>query len=272
MTHSVSVVLFLEFLSLVLNTIYDIMNYKLLTMFKLLFEKISPKKFYYFATSLIPWAFILTLLFITYGLYLGLFRAPTDYQQGEAFRIIYVHVPSAWLSLFAYTSVFVCSVISIIWKIKVFEILSISSAKIGAMFTFLTLITGAIWGKPMWGTWWVWDARLTSELILFFIYLSIIFLYHSYDDYRKGAKAANILAIVGFVNIPIIHFSVEWWNTLHQGPSIMKFSAPSISAEMLYPLIYTTIGFTAYFVLAVLLSTRNTLMQREKNTTWIKSI
>ena len=209
------------------------MDYKLLTMFKLLFEKISPKKFYYFATSLIPWAFLFSVIFIGYGLYLGLFRAPTDYQQGDAFRIIYVHVPSAWLSLFAYTSVFICSLISIIWKIKVFEVLSIASAKNGAMFTFLALVTGSIWGKPMWGTWWVWDARLTSELILFFIYLSIIFLYHAYDDYRKGAKAANILAIVGFVNIPIIHFSVEWWNTLHQGPSVMKFSSPSIARNVI---------------------------------------
>jgi len=118
----------------------------------------------------------------------------------------------------------------------------------------------------------VWDARLTSELILFFIYLSIIFLYYSYDDYRKGARASNILAIVGFINIPIIHFSVEWWNTLHQGPSVMKFSSPSISSEMLYPLIYTTIGFTSYFILAVLLSSRNTLLMREKNSSWAKLI
>ena len=124
----------------------------------------------------------------------------------------------------------------------------------------------------MWGTWWVWDARLTSELILFFIYLSIIFLYYSFDDYRKGAKAANILAIVGFINIPIIHFSVEWWNTLHQGPSVMKFSSPSIANEMLYPLIYTTIGFTSYLLAAILLSSRNELMIREKNTKWVNSI
>ena len=145
-------------------------------MFKTLFENISPQKFYYFSSKIIPWAFLISLLFIGYGLYLGLFVAPLDYQQGDAFRIIYVHVPSAWLSLFAYSAVFVCSIIALIWKIKVFEILTIASAKNGALFTFLALITGSIWGKPMWGTWWVWDARLTSELILFFIYLSIIFL------------------------------------------------------------------------------------------------
>ena len=241
-------------------------------MFKKLFNNVSPKGFYKLSSMLIPWSLVLSLIFIIYGLYLGLFIAPEDYQQGQAFRIIYVHVPSAWLSLFSYSILFFCSIISLIWKIKVFEILSISAAKIGALFTFLALITGSIWGKPMWGTWWVWDARLTSELILFFIYISIIALNNSFDDYRKGAKASNILAIVGFVNIPIIHFSVEWWNTLHQGPSVMKFSSPSIASEMLYPLLYVSAGFTFYFVTAILLSARNTLLDREKNKNWVNSI
>ena len=241
-------------------------------MFKKLFQNISPKNFYFFSSKIIPWAFLFSLLFISYGLYLGLFVAPSDYQQGDAFRIIYVHVPSAWLSLFAYTSVFVCSVISLIWKIKVFEILSIASAKNGAIFTFLALITGSIWGKPMWGTWWVWDARLTSELILLFIYLSIIFLYYSYDDYRKGAKAANILAIVGFINIPIIHFSVEWWNTLHQGPSVIKLSAPSIAGDMLTPLIITALGFTFFFLGTMFKSSQNMLLENEKNKSWAKLV
>ena len=237
-----------------------------------LLENISPKNFYVFVGTVIPWTLSFAILLITYGLYLGLFEAPTDYQQGEAFRIIYVHVPSAWLSLFAYSVLFASAVIALIWRIKIFEIIAISSAKIGALFTFLALVTGAIWGKPMWGTWWVWDARLTSELILFFIYLSIILLYNSFDDYRKGAKAANILAVIGFINIPIIHFSVEWWNTLHQGPSVMKFSAPSIASEMLVPLIYTSIGFTLYFVTALLLSARNILVDRERKSQWIQSI
>ena len=237
-----------------------------------LLENISPKNFYVFVGKVIPWTLSFAILLITYGLYLGLFVAPTDYQQGEAFRIIYVHVPSAWLSLFAYSVLFASAVIALIWRIKIFEIIAISSAKIGALFTFLALVTGAIWGKPMWGTWWVWDARLTSELILFFIYLSIILLYNSFDDYRKGAKAANILAVIGFINIPIIHFSVEWWNTLHQGPSVMKFSAPSIASEMLVPLIYTSIGFSLYFVTALLLSARNILVDRERKSQWIQSI
>jgi len=241
-------------------------------MFKNLFSNISPKRFYVFTSKVIPWTLIISIILIFYGLYLGLFSVPSDYQQGDAFRIIYVHVPSAWLSLFAYTSLFICSVVSLIWRIKVFEILSIASAKTGALFTFLALVTGSIWGKPMWGTWWVWDARLTSELILLFIYISIIALHNSFDDYRKGAKAANILAIVGFINIPIIHFSVEWWNTLHQGPSVMKFSSPSISPEMLYPLIYVSIGFTFYFITSIFLSARNTLLLRERNKQWVNSI
>ena len=241
-------------------------------MFKNLFSNISPKRFYVFTSKVIPWTLIISIILIFYGLYLGLFSVPPDYQQGDAFRIIYVHVPSAWLSLFAYTSLFICSVVSLIWRIKVFEVLSIASAKTGVLFTFLALVTGSIWGKPMWGTWWVWDARLTSELILLFIYISIIALHNSFDDYRKGAKAANILAIVGFINIPIIHFSVEWWNTLHQGPSVMKFSSPSISPEMLYPLIYVSIGFTFYFITAIFLSARNTLLLRERNKQWVNSI
>jgi len=241
-------------------------------MFKNLFSNISPKRFYVFTSKVIPWTLIISIILIFYGLYLGLFSVPLDYQQGDAFRIIYVHVPSAWLSLFAYTSLFICSVVALIWRIKVFEVLSISSAKIGALFTFLALVTGSIWGKPMWGTWWVWDARLTSELILLFIYISIIVLHNSFDDYRKGAKAANILAIVGFINIPIIHFSVEWWNTLHQGPSVMKFSSPSISPEMLYPLMYVSIGFIFYFITSIFLSARNTLLLRERNKQWVNSI
>ena len=241
-------------------------------MLRNIFNKISPNGFYFFTTKVIPWLLSISLILISYGLYLGLFIVPADYQQGEAFRIIYVHVPSAWLSLFAYSVLVFCSIISLVWRIKIFEILSISAAKIGALFTFLTLVTGSIWGKPMWGTWWVWDARLTSELILFFIYLSIILLNYSFDDYKKGARAANILAIVGLINIPIIHFSVEWWNTLHQGPSVMKLSAPSIADEMLIPLVYVSLGFSFYFFGTLFLSARNVLLSREKNKTWVKTI
>ena len=241
-------------------------------MLKNIFNKISPNGFYFFTTQLTPWLLSISLILISYGVYQGLFIVPPDYQQGDAFRIMYVHVPSAWLSLFAYSVLAFCSIVSLVWRIKVFEVLSISAAKIGALFTFLTLVTGAIWGKPMWGTWWVWDARLTSELILFFIYISIILLNYSFDDYKKGARAANILAIVGLINIPIIHFSVEWWNTLHQGPSVMKLGTPSISTEMLIPLIYVSIGFTFYFFGSLFLSARNILLNRERHKAWVKSI
>jgi len=243
-----------------------------MSMLKNIFNKISPNGFYFFTTQLTPWLLSISLILISYGIYQGLFIVPPDYQQGDAFRIMYVHVPSAWLSLFAYSVLAFCSIVSLVWRIKVFEVLSISAAKIGALFTFLTLVTGAIWGKPMWGTWWVWDARLTSELILFFIYISIILLNYSFDDYKKGARAANILAIVGLINIPIIHFSVEWWNTLHQGPSVMKIGTPSISTEMLIPLIYVSIGFTFYFFGSLFLSARNILLTRERHKAWVKNI
>ena len=243
-----------------------------MSMLKNIFNKISPNGFYFFTTQLTPWLLSISLILISYGIYQGLFIVPPDYQQGDAFRIMYVHVPSAWLSLFAYSVLAFCSIVSLVWRIKVFEVLSLSAAKIGALFTFLTLVTGAIWGKPMWGTWWVWDARLTSELILFFIYISIILLNYSFDDYKKGARAANILAIVGLINIPIIHFSVEWWNTLHQGPSVMKIGTPSISTEMLIPLIYVSIGFTFYFFGSLFLSARNILLTRERHKAWVKNI
>ena len=216
-------------------------------MLKSLLSKISPEGYYRFTSAIIPWLLTLSLFFISFGLYQGLFVAPPDYQQGDAFRIMYVHVPSAWISLFAYSVVFFSAIVSLIWHVKVYDVILLASCKLGALFTLFTLLTGAIWGKPMWGTWWAWDARLTSELILFFLYLSILLLHGSFEDKRKAASAVNILAIIGFINIPIIHFSVEWWNTLHQGPSVIKLSTPSIAGEMLTPLIITALGFTLFF-------------------------
>ena len=241
-------------------------------MFKQLFYTISPEGYYKFTSMIIPWFLLLALLLIIYGLYLGLFVAPPDYQQGDAFRIMYVHVPSAWISLFAYSIVFFSALISLIWHIKVYDTILLASCKLGALFTLFTLVTGAIWGKPMWGTWWAWDARLTSELVLFFIYISILLLHGSFEDNRKATTSVNILAIVGFINIPIIHFSVEWWNTLHQGPSVIKLSTPSIAGEMLSPLIITAIGFTLFFLGAMFKSSQNTLLENEKNKSWTKLI
>ena len=233
-------------------------------MFKTLLSKISPEGYYKFTSLIIPWLLSFAFIFISYGLYQGLFIAPPDYQQGDAFRIMYVHVPSAWISLFAYSVVFISAVISLIWHVKVYDVILLASCKLGAVFTVFTLVTGAIWGKPMWGTWWAWDARLTSELILFFIYISILLLHGSFDDKKKASSAVNILAIVGFINIPIIHFSVEWWNTLHQGPSVIKLSAPSIAADMLTPLIVTALGFTLFFLGTMLKSSQNILLEYEK--------
>tara|TARA_B100000900_G_scaffold232937_1_gene197765 strand:- start:3792 stop:4517 length:726 start_codon:yes stop_codon:yes gene_type:complete len=241
-------------------------------MLKQLFSTISPEGYYKFTSVIVPWFLLLALLLIIYGLYLGLFVAPSDYQQGDAFRIMYVHVPSAWISLFAYAIVFFSALISLIWHIKVYDTILLASCKLGALFTLFTLVTGAIWGKPMWGTWWAWDARLTSELILFFIYISILLLHGSFEDNRKATTSVNILAIIGFINIPIIHFSVEWWNTLHQGPSVIKLSAPSIAGEMLSPLIITAIGFTLFFLGAMFKSSQNILLDNEKNKSWVKSI
>tara|TARA_B100000035_G_scaffold307068_1_gene309875 strand:+ start:1228 stop:1953 length:726 start_codon:yes stop_codon:yes gene_type:complete len=241
-------------------------------MLKGLLSKISPEGYYKFTSAIIPWLLTLSFFFISFGLYQGLFVAPPDYQQGDAFRIMYVHVPSAWISLFAYSVVFFSAIVSLIWHVKVYDVILLASCKLGALFTLFTLITGAIWGKPMWGTWWAWDARLTSELILFFLYLSILLLHGSFEDKKKAASAVNILAIIGFINIPIIHFSVEWWNTLHQGPSVIKLSAPSIAGDMLTPLIITALGFTLFFFGTMLKSSQNILLDHEKNKLWVKSI
>ena len=241
-------------------------------MLKQLFSAISPEGYYKYTSMIIPWLLFFASILIIYGLYLGLFIAPSDYQQGDAFRIMYVHAPSAWVSLFAYSIVFFSALISLIWHIKVYDTILLASCKLGALFTLFTLVTGAIWGKPMWGTWWAWDARLTSELILFFIYISILLLHGSFEDKRKATTSVNVLAIIGFINIPIIHFSVEWWNTLHQGPSVIKLSAPSIAGEMLTPLVITAIGFTLFFLGTMFKSSQNILLENEKNKSWTKSV
>ena len=211
------------------------------------------------------------LCFVT-GLYGGLVMAPADYQQGESFRIIYIHVPSAWMSLFVYMVIAVNSAILLIWRVKISEIIARSSAALGASFTFLALATGSIWGKPMWGTWWVWDARLTSELILLFLYLGVIALYNAVEDKRTASRAVAILAIVGVVNIPIIHYSVEWWNTLHQGPTITKFDKPSIHIDMLIPLLLMAVAFKLYYGMVLLMRSRCEVLDRERNTQWVQEL
>ncbi|MDM8565897.1 heme ABC transporter permease [Candidatus Halobeggiatoa sp. HSG11] len=232
----------------------------------------SPKYFYLLAGRLIPWFGWTCLAFMLAGLYYGLFEAPPDYQQGQSYRIMFVHVPAAWMSMFIYMVMAIAGGIGLVWRIKLADVIAASSAPIGASFTFLALATGALWGKPMWGAWWVWDARLTSELILLFLYLGVIALNSAIDDKRTAARASAVLALVGVVNIPIIHYSVEWWNTLHQGSTITKLSAPSIHISMLIPLLLMAVAFKLYYVLVVLKQARCEVLERERNTSWVQEL
>ena len=232
----------------------------------------SPKHFYRLAGIWIPWLAVICAGFMLTGLYQGLLVAPPDYQQGESYRIMFIHVPAAWMSMFVYVVMAGAGAIGLIWHMKLAEIVAISSAPIGASFTFLALVTGSIWGKPMWGTWWVWDARLTSELILLFLYLGVIALYNAVDDKRTAARATSILALVGVVNIPIIHYSVEWWNTLHQGPTVTKFDTPSIDMRMLIPLLLMAVAFKLFYAVVVLMRSRCEVLQRERNTQWVREL
>ncbi len=208
----------------------------------------NPNRFLNIARPLVPWIGGLTLLSIGVGLYLGLFNAPADYQQGESVRIMYVHVPAAWMAMFCYTSMAIASAVGLIWKHPLADVAAKATAPVGAVFTFLALLTGSLWGKPMWGTWWVWDARLTSVLILFFLYIGYMALANAFDNPQRGAKAAAILALVGFVNVPIIKFSVDWWNTLHQPASVIRMDGPSIHPSMLWPLLFMAVGYTLFYL------------------------
>jgi len=232
----------------------------------------SPKYFYAIAGRWIPWLATICTVLMLVGLYQGMVVAPTDYQQGDSYRIMFIHVPSAWMSLFIYVVMAVAGAIGLIWHMKLAEVIAISSAPIGASFTFLALVTGSIWGKPMWGAWWVWDARLTSELILLFLYLGVMALYSAIEDKRTAARATSILAIVGVVNIPIIHYSVEWWNTLHQGPTVTKFGAPSIDVRMLIPLLIMAVAFKLFYATVVLMRARVEVLQRERNSQWVREL
>jgi heme exporter protein C len=232
----------------------------------------SPKYFYRFSEKILPLLWVLCLALLTYGLIGGLYLAPPDYQQKEAYRILYVHVPAAFLSLGIYSFLFLQSVIFLIWRIKIADVLAASSAGIGASFTLIALVTGAIWGKPMWGTYWVWDARLTSELILLFLYFGYIGLRSAVTDVNKAAKLSGILAIIGMVDIPIVHFSVNWWNTLHQGPSLSKFEKPDIAPEMLFPLIAMILCFSVFYLIILMMRSQKEILMRERHTEWVKDL
>jgi len=233
----------------------------------------SPKHFYNISAPFITWFMWLTILFTIAGLYYGLIVAPMDYQQGDSYRIMFVHVPAAWMSMFIYVVMAVLGAISLVWRIKLADVMIASSAPIGAAFTFIALVTGAIWGKPMWGTWWVWDARLTTELILFFLYLGVISLGSAIEDKRIAARAVAILSLVGVINIPIIHYSVQWWNTLHQPSSISVLKGQSsIHIDMLIPLIIMSFAFKFYYGMVVLKRARCEVLERERNSRWVQEM
>jgi heme exporter protein C len=226
----------------------------------------NPLRFQRLADTVFPWAALGALGLIAVGLGWGLFAAPADYQQGDAVRIMYVHVPSAWMALFVYGVIALGSVVGFVWRHPLAEVAARAAAPIGASFTAIALFTGAVWGKPMWGTYWVWDARLTSVLILFFLYLGYIALHDAFDDPNRGARAASILAIVGSINLPIIKFSVDWWNTLHQPASVFRMDGPTIDPAMLWPLLITAVGFNFYFVAVLILRMRGQLAERRIRT------
>jgi len=232
----------------------------------------SPQYFYRFAGRATPWFGWICLALMVIGLYLGLVVAPPDYQQGESYRIMYIHVPSAWMSMFVYVLMAVAGAIGLIWRVKLAHVIATASAPLGASFTFLALATGSIWGKPMWGTWWVWDARLTSELILLFLYFGFIALQAAISDRRTAERAGAILLLVGVINIPIIHYSVEWWYTLHQPATITKFDKPSIHVSMLIPLLIMAIAFKLFYVATLLIRARNELLLREQRSDWVRAV
>lgn len=231
---------------------------------------LSLKQFYELSEMLTPWLAILFFCFVSYGIVAGLFFAPQDYQQGDAFRIIYVHVPSAFTAMAVYFVMALSALVTLVWRIKIAAICMSCSARIGVWFTALALITGSLWGKPMWGTWWIWDARLTSVLILFFLYLGFIALQSVISHRETRERASAILALVGIINLPIIHYSVIWWNTLHQGPTLSQFAKPAIASSMLWPLLAMIAAFFIFYSWILLLRMRNQILLREIKNTWVQ--
>lgn len=223
----------------------------------------NPARFLRISALVLPWSAVLSAGLLAAGFYFALFASPPDYQQGETVRIMYIHVPAAWMSLFVYSNMALASAVALIWKHPLAELVAKAAAPLGAGFTFLCLVTGSLWGQPMWGTWWVWDARLTSVLVLFFLYLGYIALVNAFDDPIKGARAGSVLALVGFVNVPIVHFSVNWWNTLHQPASIARMDGPAIATPMLIPLFLMALGFTSFFVTVLILRVRAEVIDRK---------
>jgi heme exporter protein C len=236
------------------------------------FKFASPQSFYPLAGKMIPWFWALAVAFGIAGLWISFFVAPTDAQQGEGYRIIFVHVPASWMSMFIYMVMAAWAGLGLALNTRLSGMMAQALAPTGALMAFLSLWTGAFWGKPMWGTWWVWDARLTSELILLFLYLGFIALQAAIDDPRRADKAGAILALVGVVNVPIIYFSVKWWNTLHQGSTINLNKAPSMAATMLWGMLLMALCFWMYSIAVALMRARAIILEREAHTEWVKEL
>lgn len=236
------------------------------------FKYSSPASFYTLAGKMIPFFVVLAVVLLIAGLYVGFFVAPTDFQQGEAYRIIFIHVPAAWMSMFLYVVMAFWAGIGLAFNTRLSSMFATAIAPTGAMFTFLALWTGALWGKPMWGTWWVWDARLTSELILLFLYIGFMSLQAAIDDPRRADKAGAILALVGVVNIPIIYFSVQWWNTLHQGASVSVNQAPAMATTMLMGMLIMVFASWMYSIAVILKRVRVIILERESHAAWVAEL
>lgn len=232
----------------------------------------SPATFYPLAGRLVPWFAALAVVFTAVGLYLSFFVAPTDFQQGEGYRIIFIHVPAAWMSMFIYIVMAFWSAIGLAWNTRLSFVMARALAPTGAMFTFLALWTGALWGKPMWGAWWVWDARLTSELILLFLYVGYMALQAAIDDPRRADRAGALLNLVGVINVPIIYFSVKWWNTLHQGASVSLTRAPSMAQVMLWGMLVMALAAWMYTIAVALARARTLILERERQTEWARAV
>jgi heme exporter protein C len=230
----------------------------------------APATFYPLAGRMLPWFALLSVLFAAAGLWVSLFVAPTDAQQGEGYRIIFVHVPASWMSMFIYCVMTFWAAFGLAFNTRLSAMMASALAPTGAMFAFLSLLTGSLWGKPMWGAWWVWDARLTSELILFFLYLGFMALQAAIDDPRRADKAGAMLALVGVVNVPIIYFSVQWWNTLHQGASISMTKAPAMAHTMLWGMLLMALAFWMYSIAMSLMRVRSIILERERHTEWVQ--
>lgn len=241
-------------------------------MFKWLDPYAKPENAYHLCNQLLPYFGVLALLGLPVGFIWGLAFAPADYQQGDAFRIIYVHVPAAILAMSTYVAMAIAGFIGLVWQWKTAYLSMIAIAPVGAMMTFISLFTGAIWGKPMWGTWWIWDARLTSQLILLFLYLGVMMIYQVIQDKQQAGKAAAVIGILGVINIPIIHYSVEWWNTLHQGATITKIGAPAMAPEMLWPLLISIIGTVGIIGWLSLINLKNQIIAREAHRAWVREL